>query len=131
MQDQLSDMFTRIRNAHAVYKLQVQVSSSKLKLSVCKVLLTEGYIGGYEEVVDEKGGHKIISIQLKYYQEKPVIEMLRRVSKPSLRVYCKHNELPSVNENLGIAIVSTNQGVMSSIKARAAGLGGEVLCVVF
>ena len=131
MQDQLSDMLTRIRNAHAVYQLQVQVACSQLKLGVCQVLMDEGYIEKYETNTSEDSNYKMLTIQLKYHKGKPVIETLRRVSKSSLRVYCKHRDLPSVNEGLGVAIVSTSKGVMSAAKARVAGLGGEVLCVVF
>lgn len=131
MQDPLSDMFTRIRNAHAVHKNTVTVSASKLKADICKVLLDEGYITSYEEQLSEKHKYKVLVIQLKYYKRKPVIEVLRRVSKPSLRIYRRLGNLPSFNENLGLTIISTNKGVMSVIKARAAGLGGEVLCEVF
>lgn len=131
MQDPLADMFVRIRNAHAVYKANVSMPTSKLKAEVCRVLLDEGYIEGYEERSEEGRAYKTLVIELKYYKKEPVIEMLRSVSTPGLRVYRKCRELPVVNENLGIAVISTAKGVMSNIKARAAGLGGEVLCLVF
>jgi small subunit ribosomal protein S8 len=128
MQDPLSDMLTRIRNAQMVGKTKVSMPSSKLKQNVAKVLEEEGYIGGFgvsEEVKKE------LTIDLKYFEGKPVIAELDRVSRPGLRSYAGKEELPSVRGGLGIAIVSTSRGVMTDRAARAAGIGGEILCTVF
>lgn len=128
MQDPLSDMLTRIRNAQMVGKTQVAMPSSKLKISVVKVLESEGYITGYS--VNEEAKPQLI-VDLKYFEGKPVIAELDRVSRPGLRNYAGKDGLPSVRGGLGIAIVSTSKGVMTDRAARAAGVGGEVLCTVF
>lgn len=128
MQDPLSDMLTRIRNAQMVGKTDVTMPSSKLKISVAKVLQEEGYIETYSAEGDEK---PLLSLQLKYYEGKPVISEIDRVSRPGLRNYSGKDGLPSVRSGLGVAIVSTSQGVMTDRAARAAGVGGEVLCTVF
>jgi small subunit ribosomal protein S8 len=128
MQDPISDMLTRIRNAHHRSKPEVAMPASKLKASVAKVLQDEGYIGGFS-ISDEI--KPIMTVQLKYFEGKPVIEEISRTSKPSLRVYVGSNDLPKVRSGLGVAIVSTSQGVMTDRAARAAGIGGEVLCTVF
>ncbi len=128
MQDPVADFLTRIRNACAVSMLSVSMPSSKLKVAICRVLEDEGYIRGFS--VDE-AVKPSLTIQLKYAEGVPVIEELRRVSRPGLRVYQKQQELPRVRGGLGIAIVSTNQGLMSDHSARRLGLGGEVLCTVF
>lgn len=128
MQDPLSDMLTRIRNAQMVGKGSVSMPSSKLKISVAKVLQEEGYIGGYS--VDEEAKASL-TIELKYFEGKPVIAELDRVSRPGLRNYVGKDELPSVRGGLGVAIVSTSRGVMTDRAARSAGVGGEVLCTVF
>ena len=128
MQDPLSDMLTRIRNAHQRSKPQVTMPASKLKASVAKVLLEEGYIGGFS-VTDEV--KPTMTVELKYFEGKPVIEEINRISKPSLRLYKGSDSLPKVRSGLGIAIVSTRNGVMTDRAARAAGIGGEVLCTVF
>ena len=129
MQDPLADMLTRIRNAQMAGKTAVTMPSSKLKVSVAKVLEDEGYVAGSR--VEEQGGKAELTVELKYYQGKPVIAEISRVSRPGLRDYAGKDELPSVRAGLGIAIVSTSNGVMTDRAARAAGVGGEVLCTVF
>ncbi|MDP6190030.1 MAG: 30S ribosomal protein S8 [Gammaproteobacteria bacterium] len=128
MQDPISDMLTRIRNAHHRSKPDVVMPSSKLKASLAKVLQDEGYISGFS-VSDEIKPN--LTVELKYFEGKPVIEEINRASKPSLRVYAGTKDLPKVRSGLGVAIVSTSQGVMTDRAARAAGIGGEVLCTVF
>ena len=128
MQDPLSDMLTRIRNAQMVGKTVVAIPSSKLKVNVAKVLKDEGYIVDFEVSEDAKPQ---LNVTLKYFEGKPVIAELDRVSRPGLRNYSGKDALPSVRGGLGIAIVSTSQGVMTDRAARAAGVGGEVLCTVF
>ena len=129
MQDPLADMLTRIRNAQMAGKTEVQMPSSKLKKAVANVLEQEGYISASR--VDENGGKAVLTLELKYFQGKPVIAEIQRVSRPGLRSYAGKDELPSVRAGLGIAIVSTSRGVMTDRAARAAGVGGEVLCTVF
>tara|TARA_Y100001972_G_scaffold39461_2_gene48842 strand:- start:16096 stop:16485 length:390 start_codon:yes stop_codon:yes gene_type:complete len=129
MQDPLADMLTRIRNAQMAGKTEVQMPSSKLKKAVANVLEQEGYISASR--VDENGGKAILTLELKYFQGEPVIAEIQRVSRPGLRSYAGKDELPSVRAGLGIAIVSTSRGVMTDRAARAAGVGGEVLCTVF
>jgi small subunit ribosomal protein S8 len=129
MQDPLSDMLTRIRNAQLVGKLSVSMPSSKLKVSVAQVLKDEGYIGDFS--VSETGAKTQVTMQLKYFEGKPVIAELDRVSRPGLRNYSGTTKLPTVRGGLGVAIVSTSKGVMTDRAARAAGIGGEVLCTVF
>ena len=128
MQDQIADLFTRIRNAHHRSHPEVTMPASKLKASVAKVLHEEGYIGGYS-VSDEVKSN--LTVELKYFEGKPVIEEITRISKRSLRLYVSSNDLPKVRSGLGVAIVSTSHGVMTDRAARAAGIGGEVLCTVF
>lgn len=128
MQDPLSDMITRIRNANLREKVSVAVPSSKVKVSVAKVLKDEGYILNYKVTEDKK---PVLEIDLKYYDGKPVIEEITRSSKPSLRVYSSSKDLPKVKSGLGVAIVSTSKGVMSDRSARSNGVGGEILCTVF
>ena len=129
MQDPLSDMLTRIRNAQMAGKESVEMPGSKLKAAVAQVLKDEGYVGEFSLASD--GGKPRLSIALKYYQGKPVIAEIDRVSRPGLRRYSSNDELPSVRQGLGVAIISTSRGVMSDRAARAAGVGGEVLCTVF
>jgi small subunit ribosomal protein S8 len=129
MQDPLADMLTRIRNAQMAGKTAVQMPSSKLKVSVAKVLEDEGYIASSR--VEADGGKAQLTVELKYYQGKPVIAEIHRVSRPGLRAYAGKDELPSVRAGLGIAIVATSNGVMTDRAARAAGVGGEVICTVF
>lgn len=126
--DPIADMLTRIRNGQMVDKTEVTMPSSKLKVAIAKVLEDEGYIDGY--TVDANDGKPALHIGLKYYAGRPVIEMIERVSRPGLRVYKNHETIPQVMNGLGIAIISTPKGVMTDRKARAAGIGGEVLCVV-
>jgi len=128
MSDPIADLLTRIRNGQAARKESVSVPSSKQKVDIVKVLEAEGYIAGYS--VEDNDGKPVLTIRLKYYQDRPVIETIRRVSRPGLRVYKKKTELPKVQGGLGIAIVSTSRGVMTDRQARAEGHGGEVLCVV-
>ena len=128
MQDPLADMLTRIRNAQQVGKPSVTMPSSKLKASVAKVLVEEGYVGGYNI---SEGAKPELTIELKYFEGKPVIAELDRVSRPGLRSYAGKSAIPTVRGGLGVAIVSTSKGVMTDRAARAAGVGGEVLCTVF
>ncbi len=135
MSDPIADMLTRIRNALMARHKQVEVPSSKLKEAIARVLKEEGYIEDYEVIPDNKQG--ILRITLKYYYPKgsrigePVIERLARISKPSRRVYVGWEEIPYVRSGLGIAILSTNKGVMSDRKARAQKVGGELICEVW
>jgi small subunit ribosomal protein S8 len=128
MQDPLADMLTRIRNAQQVGKATVTMPSSSLKVSVAQVLSDEGYINGFSV---SEGPKAELSLELKYFEGKPVIAELDRVSRPGLRNYAGKAALPTVRGGLGIAIVSTSKGVMPDRAARAAGVGGEVLCTVF
>ena len=127
MHDPISDMLTRIRNAQRSNKVAVAMPSSKLKCAIAKVLKEEGYIEDFSVSTDAKPE---LSITLKYYSGRPVIEQIKRVSLPGLRVYKGSNEIPAVMNGLGVAIVSTSKGVMTDRKARAAGIGGELLCIV-
>nr|WP_298416050.1 30S ribosomal protein S8 [uncultured Halomonas sp.] len=128
MQDTLADMCTRIRNAQMATKEAVSMPSSKLKVEVARVLKQEGYINDFAVA---EGVKPELSVTLKYFEGKPVIEHIQRVSKPSLRIYKGKGELPKVADGLGVAIVSTSQGVMTDRAARHAGVGGEVICTVF
>lgn len=128
MQDPLSDMLTRIRNAQMVGKATVGMPASNLKVNVAKVLKEEGFVSDFS--VDD-AAKKTLTIELKYFEGKPVIVELDRVSRPGLRSYAGKEALPSVRGGLGVAIVSTSKGVMTDKAARAAGVGGEVLCTVF
>lgn len=128
MQDPISDMLTRIRNAQAVSKKTVAMPYAKSKAAIAEVLKQEGYITGFSQGSED---HKpILIIELKYFEGKPVIERLERASRPSLRVYKQKDELPKVDNGLGVAIISTSKGVMSDRAARRANCGGEVLCYV-
>ena len=128
MQDPISDFLTRIRNATMAAMLTVSMPSSKIKEAICKVLQDEGYIHGFSV---EESTKPTLTVELKYIEGIPVIEELKRISRPGLRAYKTKDELPRVNGGLGIAIVSTNQGLMTDHAARRAGVGGEVLCTVF
>ncbi|EKF74426.1 30S ribosomal protein S8 [Alcanivorax hongdengensis A-11-3] len=127
MQDTLADMFTRIRNAQMAKKVQVEIPASKAKEAIAKVLKEEGYIAGYEVAGDKK---PVLTVELKYYEGKPVIEKIARVSRPGLRVYKSAGEIPKVKGGLGVMIVSTNQGIISDRAARNANVGGELICEV-
>lgn len=128
MTDPIADMFTRIRNAQRVGKREVAMPSSKLKAAVASVLQQEGYI--LQHRVVEQDSKAQLLIELRYYEGKPVIGAIQRVSRPGLRIYRRRAELPKVQAGLGIAVVSTSKGVMTDRAARAAGLGGEILCLV-
>lgn len=127
MQDTVADMLTRIRNAQQANKSAVSMPSSKLKLAIAKLLLDEGYIATAEVDGDKKA---TLNIGLKYYEGKPVIEEIKRISRPGLRIYKGASDLPKVKQGLGILIVSTNKGILTDRAARAAGVGGEVLALV-
>jgi small subunit ribosomal protein S8 len=129
MSDPISDMLTRIRNAQLAEKAMVVMPSSKLKVAIAEVLKDEGYVDGFS-VIKGEGGKATLEISLKYYSGSPVIEKIQRVSRPGLRIYKGSNDIPKVMNGLGIAIVSTSKGLMTDRKARANGIGGEVLCVV-
>ncbi|MCF6235042.1 MAG: 30S ribosomal protein S8 [Gammaproteobacteria bacterium] len=127
MTDPIADMLTRIRNAHMAQKIETSMPSSKIKKAIAKVLIEEGYIESFSVTEEAKPTLKLI---LKYYEGRPVIASIDRVSKPGLRIYKGKSEIPKVMSGLGVAIVSTSGGVMTDKSARAAGLGGEVLCYV-
>jgi len=127
MSDPIADMLTRIRNAQSAKKVDVTMPSSKLKLSIAKVLQDEGYIAGFSS---DKSIKPTLTIELKYYEGRPVIEDIQRVSRPGLRIYRSKDELPTILNGMGVAIVSTSAGVMTDRKARASGRGGEILCTV-
>ena len=127
MTDPISDMLTRIRNAQASGKTTVAMPASKLKSAIAQVLKDEGYVDGF--VVRPNEGKPVMEVSLKYYAGSPVIEKIERVSRPGLRIYRGAQEIPKVMNGLGVAIVSTSQGVMTDRKARATGVGGEVLCI--
>ena len=129
MSDPIADMLTRIRNAQLAEKAMVVMPSSKLKVAIAEVLKDEGYVDGFS-VIKGEGGKATLEISLKYYSGSPVIEKIQRVSRPGLRIYKGSNDIPKVMNGLGIAIVSTSKGLMTDRKARANGIGGEVLCVV-
>jgi small subunit ribosomal protein S8 len=128
MSDPIADLLTRIRNAQMVSKANVMVPSSKVKVAIVQVLKDEGYIDGFQ--VKTEDGKATLEIALKYYAGRPVIERIERVSRPGLRVYKGSGAIPQVMNGLGVAIVTTSKGVMTDRKARATGIGGEVLCYV-
>ena len=129
MTDPIADMLTRIRNGHKTEAESVLMPSSKIKINIAKVLVEEGYINGYQEE-DGENNKKNLLINLKYYEGRPVIETIERVSRPGLRIYKPTNELPKVMGGLGILILSTSEGVMSDRQAKKQGQGGEILCIV-
>ena len=128
MTDPIADLLTRIRNGQAASKAEVSMPSSTLKCAIANVLKDEGYIADYSTA--DEDGKPVLTITLKYYEGRPVIEMIKRSSRPGLRLYKGKGDLPSIQNGLGVAIISTSKGVMSDRQARAAGEGGEVLCVV-
>ncbi len=128
MQDPISDLLTIVRNGHAARKVSVTLPSSKQKVAISAVLKEEGYINDYS--VAAVDGKPVLTIVLKYFQGKPVIDLIKRVSRPGLRAYKSVHELPKVMSGLGIAIVSTSKGLMTDRAARSAGVGGEVICIV-
>ncbi len=129
MSDPIADLLTRIRNAQLVNKETVSCPASKIKLSLLHVLKEEGYINGYQ--VSDDLVKPVVTVDLKYFNGKPVIEELHRGSRPGLRHYVSKEELPEVRAGLGVAILSTNKGVMTGRSAQEAGIGGEILCTVF
>ena len=129
MSDPIADLLTRVRNAQMAKLPTVGMPSSKMKVAISKVLQDEGYITGYK--IEQNGGKPILDIELKYFQGRPVIEEIKRASRPGLRSYKGKENLPKVRAGLGISIMSTNKGLMTETQARAAGIGGEVLCTVF
>ncbi|WP_455210322.1 30S ribosomal protein S8 [Kaarinaea lacus] len=128
MSDPIADMLTRVRNALSIGKISVSMPSSKQKVAIATVLKEEGYIKDYKESTD--GNLPTLEVELKYYEGKPVIELLQRISRPGLRVYKNKNEIPQVMGGLGVAIVSTSSGLMTDRNARQAGHGGEIVCYV-
>jgi len=128
MQDPLADMLTRIRNGQQAGKFEVTMPSSKLKVSVAELLKAEGYVGN---VSVSEGAKPELTIELRYFEGRPVIETIKRSSRPGLRAYAGSNDLPKVNGGLGVAVISTSRGLMTDRAARVAGIGGEVLCTVF
>ena len=128
MSDPIADMLTRIRNGQAVGKVAVNMPSSKQKIAIAQLLKDEGYLSDF--AVSEESGKAVLNVSLKYFQGAPVIETIKRVSRPGLRIYKGSKELPKVRGGLGIAIISTSKGLMTDRAARAAGHGGEVLAVV-
>jgi small subunit ribosomal protein S8 len=128
MQDPVADMLTRIRNAQAVGEREIKLPASTLKKAILNVLKEEGYVENYESITTD--GKTNLSVSLKYYQGRPVIEKIKRVSRPGLRIYRRSTQLPTVLNGMGIAIISTPKGVMTEKAARANNLGGEVLCTV-
>ncbi|MEZ7818821.1 MAG: 30S ribosomal protein S8 [Pseudomonadales bacterium] len=128
MQDPIADLLTRVRNAQMAGHVSVKMPNSKGKRAILDVLQSEGFIEGYS-VSDEVKSN--ISVDLKYHNGSPVIEEISRVSRPGLRIYKESNDIPKVRGGLGVAIVSTNKGVMTDKNARSQGIGGEVLCTVF
>jgi small subunit ribosomal protein S8 len=127
LQDPIADMLTRVRNAQKANKVSVEMPASNQKANIAAVLKDEGYISDFN--VSQDALRKLV-IELKYYQGKPVIETIKRISKPGLRIFKSKDDLPSINGGLGIAIISTSRGVMTDRQARAAGFGGEVICSV-
>ena len=127
MQDPIADMLTRIRNGQAANKVAINMPSSKLKVAIANVLAAEGYI---ESVKVLEGAKPELEITLKYFQGKPVVESIQRVSRPGLRIYKRKDKLPKVMGGLGVAVISTSKGVMTDRAARQAGLGGEIICYV-
>lgn len=128
MQDPIADMLTRIRNGQMANKTDVRMPSSKTKVAIAKVLTEEGYVSGFNINESVK---PTLNVELKYYEDKPVIGEVTRVSRPGLRIYKATDELPKVRNGLGVAVVSTSQGIMTDRAARKAGIGGEVLCYVW
>lgn len=129
MTDPISDMLTRVRNAQRANKGQVAIPYSKAKERILKVFAEEGFVGDMQ--VEGEAAQKKLVVQLKYFEGRPVIETVQRISRPGLRIYRGKDELPRINRGLGVAVISTPQGVMSDRAARAAGQGGEVLCKIY
>lgn len=128
MQDPIADLLTRIRNGQLAEKISVRMPASKTKKAIAQVLLEEGYISGVEE--EEQDNKPVLKVDLKYFEGKAVIDEIKRVSRPGLRIYRGKDEIPKIDDGLGVAIVSTPKGIMSDARARKEGVGGEVLCTV-
>ncbi len=128
LQDPISDMFCRIQNGQARAKARVTMPASRQKKAIAEILQQEGYIGGYQ--VKDENGKKSLTVELKYFEGRPVIEKLQRVSTPGLRQYRAKDKLPKVQNGYGVAIISTSRGLMTDKNARAQGIGGEVLCII-
>ena len=129
--DTISDMLTRIRNANMVKHQIVQISATKMSLAIAEILKEEGFIEDFEKYSENNKNYLLVSLKYTGKSRKPVIEKIKRVSKPGLRVYSSSKELPKVLNNLGIAIISTSKGVMTNLKAKELGIGGEVLCYIW
>ncbi len=129
MSDPIADMLTRIRNGSRAQKTHVQMPASRSKVAIAEVLKDEGYISGFS--VDGDGVFRVLDVELKYFQGDPVIEEIKRVSRPSCRIYASKDDLPSIRNGLGIALVSTSKGLLTDKSARQAGVGGEIVCTVF
>lgn len=128
MQDPLADLLTRIRNGQMAGKVEISLPSSTSKLAVTKVLIDEGYLTSYE--ISGEEAKPVLTIELKYFEGKPVIDTIKRYSRPGLRAFKGKDEIPKVNGGLGVAVISTSKGVMSDRAARKLGIGGEVICTV-
>jgi small subunit ribosomal protein S8 len=128
MQDPIADLLTRIRNGQMAEKISVRIPASKTKMAIAKILLNEGYISGIAD--EQQENKKLLRVDLKYHNGKPVIEEIKRISRPGLRIYRGKDEMPRVKDGLGIAIISTPKGIMTDSSARKDGLGGEVICTV-
>ncbi len=129
MSDPIADMLTRIRNGSRAQKTHVRMPASRSKVAIAEVLKDEGYISGFS--VDGDGVFRVLDVELKYFQGDPVIEEIKRVSRPSCRIYASKDDLPSIRNGLGIALVSTSKGLLTDKSARQAGVGGEIVCTVF
>jgi small subunit ribosomal protein S8 len=129
--DTISDMLTRIRNANMVKHQIVQIPATKMSLAIAKILKEEGFIEDFENYEENKFRYLLLSLKYSGKSRKPVICMIKRISKPGLRVYSNSKELPKVLDNLGIAIISTSKGVMTNLNAKKLGIGGEILCYIW
>ena len=129
--DPIADMLTRIRNAHMVKHQVVQISATKMSLAITKILKEEGFIEDFDNYTEENQNYLLISLKYSGKTRTPVISKIERVSKPGLRIYSSSKRLPKVLDNLGIAILSTSKGVMTNLKAKELGIGGEVLCYIW
>ena len=128
MSDPIADMLTRIRNGQSAGKVDVSMPSSNAKIAIAKVMQSEGYVAGHS--VSDEDGKPVLTVTLKYFEGRPVIDDLKRISRPGLRIYKGKTEIPKVLNGLGVAIVSTSSGLMTDRQARAAGQGGEVICTI-
>ena len=128
MSDPIADMLTRIRNGHAVRSTSVSMPSTGIKEAVGRVLHEEGFIDGC--TVTDENGKKTLTVALRYFEGDPVINQLKRVSRPGKRVYCRSSDIPAVNNGLGVVVVSTSKGIMTGQQAKASGTGGELICTV-